>query len=120
MLFCSDARPLYLSSSILVGLVELSPKIQANLLALDSQFCFFLLIKSDFFYSIFSLPGKVGPHLDKGGGHQAVLGVEWVVLRPERVPQEVQLIAICEENWFFNNTLGITKMFDIKTELKII
>ena len=94
MLFCSDDRPLYLSSSILVGLVEPSPKIQANLLALDSQFCFFLLTKSDFSHSIFSMPGKVGPHLDKGGGHPAVLGVEWVVLRPERVPQEVKLIAM--------------------------
>ena len=60
------------------------------------------------------MPGKVGPHLDKGGGHQAVLGVEWVVFRPERVPQEVQLIAICGENWLFNNTLEITKIFDIK------
>ena len=75
---------------------------------------FFLLTKSDFSHSIFSMPGKVGPHLDKGGGHQAVLGVEWVVLRPERVPQEVQLIAICGENWLFNNTLEITKIFDIK------
>ena len=116
MLFCNDDRPLYLSSSILVGLVELSPKIQANLLALDSQFCFLLLTKSDFSHSIFSMPGKVGPHLDKGGGHQAVLGVEWVVLRPERVPQEVQLIAICGENWLFNNTLEITKKFYIKNK----
>ena len=39
--FCNDDRLLYLSSSIWVGLVEESPKILANLLALDSQFCFF-------------------------------------------------------------------------------
>ena len=42
-----------------------------------------------------SLLGKVCPHLDEGGGHEAVLRVEWVVHRPERVPEEVQLIADC-------------------------
>ena len=54
-----------------------------------------VLLWSTFWSDQPSLLGKVGPHLDEGGGHEAVLRVEWVVHRPERVPEEVQLIADC-------------------------
>ena len=51
-----------------------------------------------------ALLGKVCPHLEEGGGHDAVLRVERVVHRPERVPQEVQLVADC---WIESKILGI-------------
>ena len=83
------------SSGSLVGLVWRNPSAEAagTLLVLDFLSCAplvnFLARPGR------SLLGKVCPHLDEGGGHEAVLRVEWVVHRPERVPEEVQLIADC-------------------------